>query len=217
MNARERPLIGWIAIVAGLATLNYAGRIAANETPKDELYTWGLAANALVLFSVVLGLTLLVARHDVRGLLALRRPRSWQDALGLAFLLVIGITLLSATLDPILHAGREQGLTTSDWQPDRALQFAVNALFIVVFAPIVEELLFRGLGYSVLVQFGRWPAIVGVGVAFGLAHGLVYGLPILIAFGAALAFLRDRTDSVYPGILLHASYNAVALAISVST
>ena len=53
-------------------------------------------------------------------------------------------------------------------------------------------------------------------VAFGLAHGLVVALPVLTIFGAILGWLRWRTDSVYPPMLLHATFNGFALAVSVT-
>ena len=81
----------------------------------------------------------------------------------------------------------------------------------------MEEVTFRGLGYSLLEPLGRMTAILWIGIAFGLAHGLVEGLPILIVFGAGLAFLRARTDSVYPGMVVHAAFNAIALLVSVTT
>ena len=85
-------------------------------------------------------------------------------------------------------------------------------------APFVEELLFRGLGYGLLTPFvGPWPAILVTGVAFGLAHGLVLGLPVLSIFGITLGWLRWQTGSVYPGMVVHALFNAVALAAAVST
>ena len=80
----------------------------------------------------------------------------------------------------------------------------------------MEELTFRGLGYSLLVRYGRWTAIVLVGVAFGLAHGLVEAFPFLAVFGSALAYLRSRVDSVYPGMIVHGLFNATALAVAVS-
>jgi membrane protease YdiL (CAAX protease family) len=86
-----------------------------------------------------------------------------------------------------------------------------------VVAPVVEELTFRGLGYSLLEPIGRLAAILWVGVAFGLAHGLIEGLPILIVFGCGLAFLRERSGSVYPGMAVHATFNAVALIVAVTT
>ena len=85
------------------------------------------------------------------------------------------------------------------------MPFAVNFVVFVAVAPFVEELTFRGLGYSLLEPIGRLTAILWVGVAFGLAHGLLEGLPILIVFGCGLAWLRERSDSVYPGMVVHAS------------
>jgi uncharacterized protein len=84
-------------------------------------------------------------------------------------------------------------------------------------APVVEELTFRGLGQSLLAFLGRWPAIVVVGISFGLAHGLVEALLVLVPFGIALAWLRDRTKSVYPGMIVHGLFNGVALAVAVLT
>jgi membrane protease YdiL (CAAX protease family) len=58
-------------------------------------------------------------------------------------------------------------------------------------------------------------AIVGTGVIFGLAHGLVLALPILVGFGIGLAWLRSRSESVYPGMVLHGLFNAASLALGV--
>jgi membrane protease YdiL (CAAX protease family) len=124
--------------------------------------------------------------------------------------------VLSAALDPFLDAGEEQGLTPDEWQPDRADAFVANAAVVAGVAPIAEELTYRGLGFSVLARFGKTAAIVLVGIAFGLGHGLVTALPILIAFGIGLAYLRSRTGSVYPPIVLHAVFNAFALALAVA-
>ena len=80
---------------------------------------------------------------------------------------------------------------------------------------IVDEFrsfLFRGLGFSLLAQRrGSATAIVATGLAFGVYHGLVQALPSLVLIGCALAWLRARTRSVYPGMLVHATFNAVAL------
>jgi len=92
-------------------------------------------------------------------------------------LLLIVVYSVIAAVDPLLHGGREQGLTPSGWEPRHAAAYAVNFVVIAAVAPFVEELLFRGLGYSLLERFGRWQTILIVGVAFGLYHGLVQALP----------------------------------------
>jgi hypothetical protein len=124
--------------------------------------------------------------------------------------------VLTRLLGPILSPGREQGVTPDTWQPEHAAAYVANGVVIAVVAPLIEELTFRGLGYSLLVRFGRWTAIVLVGLSFGLAHGLVQAFPFLAAFGAGLAYLRSRVDSVYPGMIVHGLFNAVALTVAVA-
>jgi membrane protease YdiL (CAAX protease family) len=102
------------------------------------------------------------------------------------------------------------------WHPAHAAPFVANFIVVAIVAPVVEELTFRGLGYRLLEPFGRWVAILGVGLAFGLAHGLVEALPILAAFGAGLAYVRMRTGSVYPGMLVHATFNGLVLIVAVA-
>jgi membrane protease YdiL (CAAX protease family) len=99
--------------------------------------------------------------------------------------------------------------------PGHIAAFVLSFLAVAVAAPIVEESMFRGLGFRLLAKFGRTAAIVAVGVAFGLAHGIPEALPILIPLGAGLAWLRDRTDSIYPGMVLHGLFNAVQVVVAV--
>ncbi len=81
---------------------------------------------------------------------------------------------------------------------------------------MVEELTFRGLGFSLLERFGTWTAILTIGVTFALAHGLVQAFPELAVFGCALAWLRWKTVSVYPGMLLHGTFNSISLIAAVT-
>ena len=74
---------------------------------------------------------------------------------------------------------------------------------------------FRGLGFRLLVRFGRPAAVVLVGLLFGVWHGLVEALPILVAFGVLLAWIRERTHSLYPCVALHAFFNGIQLIASV--
>ncbi len=211
-----RRLTWWWLLVGVLALLAYSSRASGGRPPEDALYQWGTAASAAIVYAIVLGLVLLIARGtSARELLALRPPRSWPVALGIAFGLFVAVLLVGAALDPFLDAGEEQGLTPSGWDSDRAAAFAANAIVVAGIAPFIEELTYRGLGFSLLRPYGRAAAIVGVGIAFGLAHGLVEALPILSLFGMGLAVLRERTDSVYPPILLHAAFNGFALAFSI--
>jgi uncharacterized protein len=218
-DARERPrmarkLAGWLVLVTALAFGNYAARFEGGNPPKDVLYHWDNVVGGTIQFLVILGIALYIARGAPK-LLALRRPRSWTGALGSALVVLVGVYVLAAILGPVLHPGREQGLTPDHWDSSRATPFFANAALICVLAPFVEEITFRGVGFGLLAaRFGVEPAIVGSAVLFGLAHGLVEALPLLVAFGIGLAWLREQQGSTIPGMILHGTFNAIALAAS---
>jgi membrane protease YdiL (CAAX protease family) len=207
-------LIGWLALVGSLAALNYSSRFTQGKPPADTLYRYGTAISGVIFYVITLGIVLWIANGIPRGKLGLRRPRSWPRAIGLALAVLIALLVAEALLESVLHATREQGLEPPRWEPDKAVPFALNAAVVVIAAPIVEELTFRGLGIAVLSRWGSLLALVGTSVAFAAAHGLVNGFPALFLFGAAVAFLRLRTGSLYPGMLLHGTFNALALAVA---
>ncbi len=92
---------------------------------------------------------------------------------------------------------------------------AVLLLFLVVGAPMVEELFFRGLLLRSLL--GRTPAPVAIVISallFGLAHFEAVQFAGLAAFGVVLGVLAWRTGRLAPGIGAHAAFNAAA-ALSV--
>lgn len=208
-------LAAWILLVLAIAGANYAGREQSGQPAKDTLYQYSTAFGSLVAYVVILAIVLAIVGGR-RDLLALRRPRSWRTAFKLIPAFVIGVFVIVAALEPLLHAGREQGLTPPSWEPSHAGAYAANFVVIAGVAPIVEELMFRGAGFALLERFGKWPAIVLVGVAFAVSHGLVQGLPDLIVFGSALAWLRWKTGSVYPGMLVHGTFNAIQLIAAVT-
>jgi membrane protease YdiL (CAAX protease family) len=211
------PLAAWTAFVLAFGSLSYASRFAEGKPPDDVLYRWSTLEGNLIQFAIIGAIVYAIAGlGDRRRLLALRRPTSWGLAVGIGIGIGVGMLLLTWLLSPLLHPGQEQGITPDQWEPKHAAAYVANGLVIVIVAPIIEELTFRGLGYSLLVPFGRWTAIVLVGLAFGFAHGLVNAFLFLAAFGGGLAYLRSRVDSVYPGMIVHGLFNALALTVAVA-
>ncbi|MDI6817412.1 MAG: type II CAAX endopeptidase family protein [Actinomycetota bacterium] len=92
--------------------------------------------------------------------------------------------------------------------------FIIAVLMVVVLAPIVEELFFRGFLYQALRQrWGANVAIVASGVLFSLAHFSLYLLVPIAVIGFALAYLYERTDSLGPPIILHALNNLISVVV----
>jgi membrane protease YdiL (CAAX protease family) len=201
--------------VAVLTVLGYSQRLAGRPDP-NLLYKYSTAVGAVIVYAILL-LGVLAMASFRREPLALRAPRSVRSAAGLTALVLVGIYLSVLALDPLLHGGREQGYTPAHWMPSHAGAYAANFVVLAGVAPVVEELMFRGLGFTLLARFGAWPAILGVGVAFALAHGLLQAFPELLIFGSGLAWLRSRVDSVYPGMIVHSAFNSIALIVAVAT
>jgi membrane protease YdiL (CAAX protease family) len=215
---RRTPLALWGGFVLAFTTLSYTLRFTSGKPPKDLLYKWSTVVGNAIQYAIIAAIVYWIAgaAGERRQVLALRRPTSWRTALWVGVGVGLGMFVLTIFLGPVLHPDREQGVTPDTWEPRHAVAYVANGIVVAVVAPIVEELTFRGLGYSLLSRYGRWPAIIGTGLAFGLAHGLLNALPFLAAFGVGLAYLRSRVNSVYPGMVVHGLFNAIALTVAVS-
>jgi membrane protease YdiL (CAAX protease family) len=212
----------WAFFVGLIGLINYAARFVGGGSGSkgvshQEVYSYSTFVGGTILYAVWLGIVLLIV-IDRFDLLALQPPKGWGRALALGVLVIVAIFVWEKVITylPLPESpGKEQGITNVRWEPAHAGAFAANFVLFALIAPFVEELTFRGSGQSLLRFLGRWPSILLVGVAFGLAHGLLEALLVLVPFGIALAWLRDRTDSVYPGMLVHAFFNAAALVFIV--
>ncbi len=83
-----------------------------------------------------------------------------------------------------------------------------------VIAPVAEELFFRGLLQSCLLNLSRnrWVAIVGTSIAFGVVHySQPYALAALAALGVILGAAYERTGSLLPPVLIHMAFNLKTL------
>ena len=215
-------LWGWLALVGGIAALNYASRFVDDEGADtgEALYEYSTAVGGAVFYAILLGIVLVLVRGlDRREVLALRRPRSWGSALLATGAALAAIWVANAVLTLVfdLRAGEEQGIVPDRWDPDRAGAYVANFLVIALVGPTVEELTYRGFGQSAIAGVaGGTVAIVVTALLFGLAHGLVEGLAALSIFGLAAAWLRARTDSLYPSVALHMLFNGLALILAVT-
>lgn len=205
----------WLALVGLLIALAYASHSSSNSDPQ-VLYKWSTAIGVLIQDAILLGFVLAITGGRY-ALLALRRPIRLAQTGWTLLAALVGVYVFEGVYSSIAHPGNEQGLTPSHWEPHHAAAYVVNAVVICTWVPFVEEITYRGLGYSLLsARCGRWPAIVLVGVLFGLSHGLLISLPILVIFGCVVAWIRSITRSVFPGMVLHGSFNLIALLVAVS-
>lgn len=85
---------------------------------------------------------------------------------------------------------------------------------VAVIAPLLEELLFRGLlQNSFANRMSIWAAIALSSAVFAAIHFQLYAFPALMALGAVFGYIYHKTGSLRVTILLHMINNAAALAL----
>ena len=120
----------------------------------------------------------------------------------------------------IMRAGHVFGVTVhwTEWFLPQLVwgsqaELLKTSLEVVVFAPLFEEIIFRGIVYSTLrAKFGFPVSMIGSAAIFALAHG--YGpIAFLAVFwsGILWAWLYERTGSIVPGMCAHAVNNGLVV------
>lgn len=122
-------------------------------------------------------------------------------------LLAVSVAVVAYLLPPA--PGR---MPIQDLLDDRN-SLVILAFYGVLFAPVVEELVFRGFLYATLER-ARGPvvAVLITSVVFSLPHAWQYGwrwqnLLLVTYVGVMFGIARARTQSVVPSTLLHVGYN----------
>lgn len=88
----------------------------------------------------------------------------------------------------------------------------VLILSLSVQPAIFEELAFRGIIQTTLKRFtGPKEALFIASVGFAILHFSLVTFPALFLMGLLLGWLRDRSGSLYPSMLLHFIHNTLVV------
>ena len=92
---------------------------------------------------------------------------------------------------------------------------AMVAVYAVLFAPLLEEVIVRGFLFRVLEQMaGASIAVWTTAVVFGLLHvpqhwGSPAGMILIFGVGLVLSKVRHGTNSLVPPVIVHTAYNGM--------
>lgn len=207
-RARRALAVGWLSVFA----IYFVG-----SWWQSQSLTWGLAGTLWIL---AVGLALLLARLEAKD-----RGGSLLEPLGLtrpggagAWASVPVAVLGLAGLAGILLAWQEQVLPLPPGFGGEVTGLIELGpwlgLFLLAVTPgVCEELLFRGSVQSGLMRdWSPRKAILWQAALFALAHASIHRLLPTFTIGLFLGFLRWRSGSVLPGMVVHALYNGVIVA-----
>jgi len=189
-------------------------RVDTSLSTQDRSSVEALAGQ-LAFYGVAISVTLLVIAGrrglDVREL-GWRRPslRWMLAAVPLTLLgLVIAGALTSVAQSLLPHAPNQQCIEVQQ-QYGHSVLLALPVVCLA--APIVEETIFRGVLY-------RWlRGVMPLGTAmlvsaaiFALAHAITLLFLPLLGLGMLLAWVYEHSNSLWPGVLVHALFNLAGI------
>jgi len=219
-HAAAAYLAAWIVAVIGasvvLAVTGYIG------DPADSYPIWLVAILQVPLWLGLVGGAVFVSRRF--GSRDLQKDYRFEfrtvDLAGFPIGVLTQLVFVPALywlLSPIID--RDKVGEAAESLTDRATSTVgvlLLVVLVVVCAPIVEELFFRGLVMrSIEARWTDGLAIIVSAVLFGLVHFNLYTLPALILFGVILGYLAQRTGRLGMPILAHAGFNATTVALLV--
>jgi membrane protease YdiL (CAAX protease family) len=219
-------LVPWIILSAGLNSLG--GSKSAPTGPLSPQVDLRVALITFAFSCIVEGALLIAPLYIAnktlrstplhgRGALQALGFRGFRGGATLTWMAAFLFAILAAdylygyviqTFHLPLQTNDQVLLALSKYAPLTTYATLIVAVFV---APICEEVFFRGFVFAGLLRGMPlvW-AIVFSSLIFGVAHFDVGSFAVLFIIGLALAFLRWRTRSIWPGIMLHMLNNGIA-------
>ena len=213
-------LAGWLAalVISNVGAVLILSATGYANTDYKDLPLWLIAVLQVPLWLGLLGAVIVVSRRFGTG--SLRKDYGFwfraSDVIGVPIGVVVQLVFL-----PLLYRALSIFVDTSKVDEpaknltDRAQGIGVVLLvvLVVVGAPIVEELFFRGLLLrSIEARWNDTLALWASAILFGLAHFELLQLPALVLFGLVAGYCAQRTGRLGMSIWAHAGFNATTVA-----
>jgi membrane protease YdiL (CAAX protease family) len=199
-------------------------------TPGTEGYTnAGNIISILITILLEVGVIFLGSRltginlrslFSVKGFTAKTVVKTYVTAQGLGYIgsfivvfIISIVTLIAGKNIDGLSAPIVEAMAQSDFS------MVLIIIYSVVFAPILEELIFRGIILNSLSKYDRTFAIIVSSIMFGVTHGNFQQAFYATIMGIVLAAVDLRYNSIVPSVIVHTCANAFSAiaAITVSS
>lgn len=119
---------------------------------------------------------------------------------------VILIALMSAI--PAVMESQNQYMEQQEAIMAAQPNFWMEILYISVAAPLLEEILCRGLMLKTLKQSMKPSTAIFISaLIFALIHGNLYQIVFTLPLGILMGYLAHRFDSIWPSVMTHIAFN----------
>jgi membrane protease YdiL (CAAX protease family) len=212
-------------LALSVPTVVIAAAIAGGSDFEDDPAALSLVLGSslfLEVFLLVSAVLFSVRKYGVPwSALGLRWPQRGGPFLPLG-LVLIGLAIVYTYFLALSAFGVKPNADIPEEAFHNVGPLAVLAVLSLVFAPIMEEIFFRGFIFGGLR--GRWgtlPAALAAGFLFGLAHlgnpGTIYVFVPIGLVGAVFALGYAYSGSLLSAMVAHFLFNLVSFSIGLAT
>ena len=208
-------LVHYLLLYAGVNLLYLL--ICGIKGQQEDFYDWSVMINGLTSLLLILPVALWLYQRDWRFRPSWMRPQGlrgrdgiWCFLWGGAMAIVLNVAF---SLLQIFQRFPSYGEQTQKMTENTSILWMI--LWTAVTAPLVEELICRGLIYRRLRDYtGIWPSVVISGLMFGLYHGNVVQAIYASILGCLMAILVEISGSLWAIILFHMGANLISVLFS---
>lgn len=158
-----------------------------------------------VIFSVLIYLGNIGTSHSVKSFF--RKPECTPGYVFKMLVLICGVVYIVNMAYGIMMDvfGISSSMTAEPFTS--VFDGVSNFIALCIFAPIFEEILFRGVFLSNHMKFGGWCGCIVSALFFALFHLNHEQMPYAFAAGLLLALVALKSGSLIPSILIHVGIN----------
>lgn len=176
-------------------------------------------------FVIVISLILVIITARIMGIKTLSSVKISKKNIRLGLLMypvgLLANTIMTSITTIITKLFNSGGTTipTADFSVDKASALAIitTILYLVIIAPISEEIVFRGLILKTLSPFGKRNAVVISALLFALMHKNIPQAVGAFAIGIIFATVDTKANSIVPSIIMHSLNNLLPCLININS
>jgi hypothetical protein len=224
-------IIVWLVLIAvatsAVETIEAVGIAAETQAWRQDFFTY--AAIATIELAMIIFFIDFARARFARGLkgFGLDTRTIRKDLPAAAANLITAVPFVLSGVALVIFFGRmfygrqfdfqqSEGLVVIMGNPHPYLRILM-VIFIVVVAPLFEEMLFRGMLQSMIQGFiGKpWISVIVASVLFVVLHPPTHWLALL-ALSVTMGYAYEKSGSLFRPILIHAAFNAINLTATMA-
>ena len=210
----------WFAIILTIGLSLIMGPVANGSDPPRPIRLTPIVMQVQLVFQLGITALVIVFFKDYRRL-PVRQLSGWLRTgliatTGTALLWIIPAMFILGAFNLGLVTLLKSSGVSLDAQPiTHAIKgvsnlslLALSALALAVGAPLMEEIVFRGVLYSNARRwFPKWYALAASSIFFAVVHANLLSFLPLAALGALFAEVYDRTRNLAVPVIMHGFFN----------